>query len=103
MAQGCHALATAELDATLLIILDQFEEYLYYHPDGSPGSRFDAADGHGALLDSSKIESAAHAEAPHDIDIGSGEMAEMIGAEDLPPADGVAIARRITAEIARVQ
>ena len=33
----------AVFSGQVFFILDQFEEYLYYHPDGSPGSRFDAA------------------------------------------------------------
>ena len=46
-----------------------------------------AADGGDALLGAAKVERASDAEAAQHLDIGFGEMAEMVGAEDLPPAD----------------
>src|ERR1700741_1882676 len=55
-----------------------------------------------AFVDAPKIEGASHAKRAHDVDVGSGEMAEMIGAEHPPPAQGTAIARGIAAEIAEI-
>ena len=55
-----------------------------------------------ALLGAAKIERAADAEAAHHGDVVIGEMAEMIGAEDLPPAHDAAIAGGIAAEIAEI-
>src|SRR6202789_3378426 len=59
-------------------------------------------DGRGALLGAAKIERALQAEAAQHIDIGLGEMAEMIGTEDLSPADSAAILAGIAAEIAEI-
>ncbi len=61
-----------------------------------------AAQGGGALLGAAKVERAADAELPQHGDIVIGEMAEMVGAEDLPPAHGPAVARGIAAEIAEI-
>ena len=74
---------------------------------GSTGSEWTgdfrhAAQGGGALLGAAKVERAADAELPQHGDIVVGEMAEMVGAEDLPPAHGPAVARRIAAEIAEI-
>ena len=74
---------------------------------GSTGSEWTgdfrhAAQRGGALLGAAKIERAADAELPQHGDIVVGEMAEMVGAEDLPPAHGAAVARRIAAEIAEI-
>ena len=56
----------------------------------------------GALLGAAKVERAADAELPQHRDIIVGEMAEMVGAEDLPPAHGPAVTRGIAAEIAEI-
>ena len=55
-----------------------------------------------ALLGAAKIECAFDAEPANQSDIVIGEMAEMVGAEDLPPAHDAAIARGIAAEIAEI-
>ena len=62
----------------------------------------DAAQCGGALFLAAKIEGAADAQAPHDGDVVIGEMAEMVGAEDLPPAHDAAVACGIAAEIAEI-
>ena len=61
-----------------------------------------AAQGGGALLGTAKVERAANAELPQHGNIVIGEMAEMVGAEDLPPAHGAAVARGVAAEIAKI-
>ena len=43
------------------------------------------------FLGAAKIEGAFQAEAAQHLDIGLGKMAEMVGAEDLPPADRAAV------------
>src|SRR5258708_91031 len=53
------------------------------------------AQGRGALLRAAKIERASNTEAAQNLDIGLGDVAKMIGTEDLPPADLAAIARAI--------
>ena len=44
-----------------------------------------------ALLRAAKIERALQTQAAEYLNIGFGDMAKMVGAEDLPPADGAAI------------
>ncbi len=66
------------------------------------GDLVDHADTRRALLDAAKIEGAAHAERADDLDIGGSELAEMVGAEDVPPARGTAICGRIAAEVAKI-
>jgi hypothetical protein len=61
-----------------------------------------AAQGFRALDAAAKIERAPDPEVPHYFDIAVGEMAKMVGAEDLPPADPAAISCGITAEIAEI-
>ena len=61
-----------------------------------------AAYGGGALLGAAKVECAADAELPQHGGVVLGEMAEMVGAEDLPPAHGPAVARGIATEIAEI-
>src|SRR3954452_3151595 len=60
------------------------------------------ADTRRALLDATKIEGAPHAQRADDLDIGSSELAEMVGAEDVPPARGTAICGRIAAEVTKI-
>ena len=55
-----------------------------------------------ALLGAAEIECAPDAEAAQHLDIGFGEMAEMVGAEDLPPAHDAAVPGRIAAEVAEI-
>ena len=62
----------------------------------------DAAQRRVALFRAAEIERAADAQAPHDGDVVIGEMAEMVGAEDLPPAHDAAVACGIAAEIAEI-
>src|SRR6478735_11910486 len=66
------------------------------------GDLADRADARRALLDAAKIEGTAHAQRADDLDIGSSELAEMVGAEDVPPARGTAICGRIAAEVAKI-
>ena len=61
-----------------------------------------AADGGDALLGAAKVERASDAEAAQHLDIGLGEVAEMVGAEDLPPADAAAAAGGVSAEVAEI-
>jgi hypothetical protein len=61
-----------------------------------------AAQGSGAFLGAAKIERAADAKAPHHRDVVIGEMTEMVGAENLPPAHGAAVLGGITAKIAEI-
>jgi hypothetical protein len=56
----------------------------------------------GALLGAAEIERALQAEAAQHGDIGRGEMAKMVGAKDLPPAQRSAVFGGIAAEIAKV-
>ena len=55
-----------------------------------------------AFIGAAKIESVLDAELAHDADIGLAQMAQMIGAEDMPPADGVAVCGRIAAKVAEI-
>ena len=55
-----------------------------------------------AFLGAAKIESAFQAEAAQHLDVGFGEMAEMVGAEDLSPADAAAVLGAIAAEVAEI-
>ena len=61
-----------------------------------------AAHGGNALLGAAEIEGAPDAEAAQHLDIGVGEVAEMVGTEDLPPADSAAVAGGIAAEVAEI-
>ena len=54
------------------------------------------------LFGATKIECAFQSERAQHLDIGRGEVAEMVGAEDLPPAHHAAIAAGIAAEIAEI-
>ena len=62
----------------------------------------DAADRGNAFLGAAEIEGALDAKAAQHLDIGLGQVAEMVGAEDLPPADGTAVAGAIAAEVAKI-
>jgi len=66
------------------------------------GDLFDATHRRNALLGAAKIERALQTQAAQHFDIGLGEMAEMVGAEDLPPADSTAIFAGIAAQVAEV-
>jgi hypothetical protein len=63
---------------------------------------FNAAHRGGALLGAAKIERALQAQGSQQFDIGLGEMAEMVGTEDLPPADGAAISGAVASEVAEI-
>ena len=60
------------------------------------------ASGLGAFLGASKIERAFQPEGSQHPDIGRREVAEMVGAEDLPPAHPAAVPGRIAAEVAEI-
>ena len=62
----------------------------------------DAAQGACALLHAAEVERAFDAERAQHSRIGLGEMAEMVGAKDLPPAHDAAVVARIAAEIAEI-
>jgi hypothetical protein len=62
----------------------------------------DAAQGLVALFHPAEIEGATHPQAPHHGDVIFGEAAEMIGAEDLPPAHNTAIACGVATEVAEI-
>src|ERR1700722_13453023 len=64
--------------------------------------RIIGANGRCALLGAAKIERAFKAEAAQNVDIGHGQMAKMVGTEELPPADVAAILAGIAAEIAEI-
>jgi len=55
-----------------------------------------------ALLGAPKIERAFQAERPQHFDIGLGKVSEMVGTEDLPPADKTAVSSGIAAKIAEI-
>src|ERR1700675_908549 len=55
-----------------------------------------------ALLGAAKIERAFQAERPQHVDIGLGKVSEMVGTEDLPPADHTAVSAGIAAKIAEI-
>ena len=61
-----------------------------------------AALGGGALLGAAKVERAADAEFAQHGGVTIGEMAEMVGAKNLPPAYSAAVGRRVTSEIAKI-
>ncbi len=61
-----------------------------------------AAQRFGALGDAAEIERAFDPEAAHHGDVLLGEMRKMVGAEDLPPAHGPAVARLVAAEVAEI-
>ena len=61
-----------------------------------------AAHRRNALLRAAKIKRAFDAEPAQHFDIGFGEMAKMVGAEDLPPAHGAAIPGGIAAQVAKI-
>ena len=54
------------------------------------------------LLGAAEIERAADAEAAQRLDIGFREVAQVVGSEDLPPADDPTVSGRVTAEIAKI-
>ena len=56
----------------------------------------------GALLGAAEIERAPDTEAAQHRDVVVGQMAEMVGAEDLPPAHDAAVAGGIAAEVAKI-
>ncbi len=60
------------------------------------------AEGGNALLSAAKIERAFQTQGTQNLDIGLGKVAEMIGAEDLPPADSPAIPGGIAPEVAEI-
>src|SRR5437763_13682908 len=62
----------------------------------------DAAERGDTLFGAAKVERASHAQAAQDCNVGLRDMAEMIGAEDLPPADLASVAGGIAAEIAKI-
>jgi len=55
-----------------------------------------------ALVDATKIERALQTETTQHLDVSLGEVAEMVGAEDLPPADSAAIFGGIAAKVAKI-
>ncbi len=61
-----------------------------------------AALGGSALLGAAKVERAADAELAQHGGVVIGEVAEMVGAKNLPPAHRPAVGRRIAAEIAEI-
>src|SRR5260370_11182204 len=61
-----------------------------------------AADGGNAIFGAAKIERALQAQGTQNLDIRFGEVAEMVGAEDLPPAHSPAIPGRIAPEVAEI-
>jgi hypothetical protein len=62
----------------------------------------DAAYRRGTFLATAKIECALQTQAAHDRDIGVGEAAEMVGAEDLPPSHGPTIPGGIASQVTEV-
>ena len=62
----------------------------------------DDAGGGLALVSPAEVERGLHANAAHGLDVVLGQMAEMVGAKDLPPADRAAVAGRVAAEVAEV-
>src|SRR5258708_6476401 len=56
----------------------------------------------GALVGPAEIEGVLDAEVAHHLDVVLGEVAEMVGAEKLPPAHRVAVAGRIAAEVSEI-
>src|SRR5260221_1915780 len=61
-----------------------------------------AADGGNAMFRAAKIERAVQAQGTQNLDIRLGEVAEMVGTEDLPPAHSPAIPGGIAPEIAEI-
>ena len=55
-----------------------------------------------ALVGPAKIEGVLDAEIAHHLDVVLGEVAEMVGAENLPPAHRAAVAGRIAAKVAEI-
>jgi hypothetical protein len=55
-----------------------------------------------AFLGAAEIERAAQAEAAQDLDIGIGDVAEMVGAKDPPPAYRAAGSAGIAAEVTEI-
>lgn len=66
------------------------------------GDLVDDADAGRALLDAAEVERASDAERTDDRDVFGGELAKMVGAEDVAPARGATIARGVTAEVAKI-
>src|SRR6476646_9813317 len=61
-----------------------------------------AADRGSALFGTPKIKRALQTQGTQNLDIGLGEVAEMVGAEDLAPAHRPAIPNRIAPEVAEI-
>ncbi len=55
-----------------------------------------------ALLGAAKIECVLEAKAAQHLDVGIGDVAEMVGSEYPPPADGAAVFRRIAPKVAKI-
>jgi len=49
-----------------------------------------------------KIERTLQTQGAQQLDIDLGEVAEMVGTEDLPPADGAAISGAVASEVAEI-
>jgi hypothetical protein len=49
-----------------------------------------------------KIERALETQAAQNLDVGVGDVAKMVGAEDLPPANNAATSGRIAPEVAEI-
>src|SRR5665213_432830 len=64
--------------------------------------RLGGASGRCALFGAAKVERTFQAEAAQHVDIGLGQMAEMVGTEYLPPANSAAILAGIAAQIAEI-
>src|ERR1700722_12243295 len=60
------------------------------------------ADRRAAFLRATKIERVLQAQATQRRNIGFGQMSQMVGAEDLPPAHRAAVMAGIAAEIAKI-
>src|SRR5262249_28332224 len=55
-----------------------------------------------AFIGAAKIESVLHAELSYNADVALGQKAQMIGAEDMPPADAAAVGGRVAAKVAEI-
>src|ERR1700686_2860668 len=60
------------------------------------------ADGGNALFGAAKIKRALQTQGTKDLDIRLGEVAKMVGTEDLPPADHPAIPGGIAPKVAEI-
>ena len=61
-----------------------------------------AADGGNALFGAAKIKRALQTQGTQNLDIGLGEVAEMVGTKDLPPAHGAPTPCAIAPEVAEI-